>query len=216
MARNGDILLHSCCCVCFGAAVGALREEGMVPVGYFYNPNIHPFQESRKRLRAAEVAAEILKIEMKIEGEYGLDPFVKRMFFGGKKRFSGGNEAISEEVFLTEKSIEKLLEKRQKRCSGCYEMRLEATAERAAKLKIGTFTTTLLASSHQERDAIMAAGRLAGEMAGVRFLERDWRDRLGKAGEWAKKHSLYRQQYCGCIWSEYERFGPWRQADGGE
>ena len=178
MADKGEILVHTCCGVCFEAVIGALFDEGYGVTAFFYNPNVHPYREFAKRLRAAETAAEAHKVRLLADKEYGLQLYLDRILSA-----AGG------------------------RCEACYAVRLEEAARTAAREGIGAFTTTLLASCHQKHEAVAEAGRTAAAREGIECVYRDWRGRLALGIEQAKRRSLYRQQYCGCIWSEYERFG---------
>jgi hypothetical protein len=178
MAR-ARVLLHACCAVCFEAVCPALADDGWDVAARFYNPNIHPYREFAKRLRALEVAADSRKIPLMADKEYGLA------------------------LWLAE-----ILPEGPPRCRACYRLRLREAAARAREGGFDAFTTTLLASGHQDHQAVWAEGEAAGAAEGVRFLYVDWRDRLESGIESARRRSLYRQQYCGCIMSEYERFGP--------
>ena len=151
--------------------------EGYEVTSFFYNPNIHPYLEFQKRLRAIEVATDSRKVPLFADREYGLELYLARILPAGAGR-----------------------------CEMCYRVRMEAAAAAAMEKGFDAFTTTLLVSRHQKHEAVKAAGEAAGAELGVTFLYRDWRDRLEQGIESAKKRSLYRQQYCGCIWSEYERF----------
>jgi predicted adenine nucleotide alpha hydrolase (AANH) superfamily ATPase len=94
----------------------------------------------------------------------------------------------------------------EKRCRHCFELRLDKTAETAREKGYDVFTTTLLISPHQKHDLIKEAGeRLAGEK-GVAFLYADLRKRYSDSRHMTKPMDLYRQQYCGCIYSEWERY----------
>ena len=179
MSKGGSILLHTCCAVCFEAVYPVLLDEGRQVTAFFYNPNIHPYREFAKRLRAAEVATEARKVPLIAEKSYGLQTY-----------------------------LDEILTADAGRCQACYALRLERTAAEAAKRGFDAFTTTLLTSPHQKHEAVRSAGESASARHGVAFLYRDWRDRMQIGLESAKRRSLYRQQYCGCIWSEYERFGP--------
>lgn len=176
MPDKRKILLHTCCAVCFEAVLPALADEGFSVTALFYNPNIHPYVEFSKRLRAAEVAAEVEKVPFIADKKYGL-----ALYLDSVPREAPG------------------------RCPVCYLLRLSAAARIAAEKGFDTFTTTLLASSHQDHDAVRAAGEAVADSS-VAFLYRDWRDRLESGKEIARRRSLYRQQYCGCLWSEYERY----------
>ena len=177
MGGKGDILLHTCCAVCFEAVFDALVEDGRAVTAFFYNPNIHPYREFQKRLRAVEVATGARKVRLIADRRYGLQAYLDDILPAG-----GG------------------------RCRACYRLRLREAARVAAARGIGAFTTTLLASPHQKHDEVAAEGRSAAEEAGLEFFYCDWRGRMPMGVESAHRKSLYRQHYCGCIWSEYERF----------
>lgn len=193
MSARRRILLHTCCAVCFEAVVGELEKEGWEVTAFFYNPNIHPYREFAKRLRASEVAAEGRKVPLVSEKSYGLQTYLDEILPAGDARRTASTQA---------------------RCGACYRLRLDRTAREAAANGFDAFTTTLLASGHQDHDEVLRAGEAASALRSVEFLARDWRDRLGAGLESARRKSLYRQQYCGCIWSEYERFGPKAGANG--
>lgn len=144
---------------------------------YFYNPNIHPLLEFRKRVKALDVFAERRKISCEVEREYGLHRFLQLVPSDGSGR-----------------------------CAACYRERLGRAARRAAELGADAFSTTMLSSAHQDHDAIRRAAEEAASEAGVEFIYRDLRDRADDGLAVARKMSLYRQQYCGCIFSEYERY----------
>jgi len=186
LAGEGRILLHTCCAVCFEAVYGALVAEGYGVTAYFYNPNVHPYREFARRVRAAEVAAQARKVELIAEKSYGLQTY-----------------------------LDEILAARGGRCRACYRLRLDRAAAEAAARGFERFTTSLLASPHQKHESVRAAGEAAALRHGVEFVYADWRSRMQLGIESARRRSLYRQQYCGCIWSEYERFGP-RQPPGEE
>ncbi len=170
------IVLHTCCASCLAATLPAFAELGAV-LPFFYNPNIHPFVEFRKRLRAFEVFAERRKITVDAVREYGLHRFLELVESDGSGR-----------------------------CLACYRERLGRTACRAAEVGAGAFSTTLVSSTHQDHDMIRRAGEAAAAESGVEFIYRDLRAAAADGLAVAKKMSLYRQQYCGCIFSEYERY----------
>lgn len=87
------------------------------------------------------------------------------------------------------------------RCLFCYEHRLEQTALQALRNGFNAFTTTLLVSPYQNREAILDAGRRLAEKTGLLFLEEDWREGYRAGQEMARQHGLYRQHYCGCLFS---------------
>ena len=92
---------------------------------------------------------------------------------------------------------------RRRRCSACYRLRLEKTAETARRMGFSSFSTTLLASREQDRDLVAEIGAEAAARRGVRFVEAD----LGRVlPEPARLRGIYRQNYCGCLFSEEERY----------
>jgi predicted adenine nucleotide alpha hydrolase (AANH) superfamily ATPase len=171
-------LIHVCCAPCLIGPLEALRSEGMEPAGFFYNPNIHPFLEFRKRVKALRVFLEKETVPMEIIEEYGLDLFMR-------------------EVYNPD---------RRTRCGRCHFLRLHRTALRARERGLDAFTTTLLGSPHQDHDLLKTTGERVTQMTGMPFLYRDFRPLHERSHEIARKRQLYRQPYCGCCFSEYERF----------
>lgn len=175
------LLLHICCANCATYTVEALRSEGIEPVGFWYNPNIHPYTEYRKRLESLLFYAQKVGLRLEVDDFYGLLPFMRR--------------ALEKPAF-------------PERCIACYEERLERAARFASENGYDAFTTTLLYSKYQNHDAIRGIGERLGKEYKLDFLYRDFRQGWREGIEMSKKMALYRQQYCGCILSEYERFGP--------
>jgi len=171
------LLVHICCAHCLLAVLDPLRSQGHALRGLFYNPNIQPFIEFRRRLKAVKVLAESLDIEIDYDETYPLDEFLGRVAGTGARR-----------------------------CEICYRDRLTTTARHARAAGCEAFTTTLLTSVHQKHDLVRRIGEEAAAAEGVRFLYTDWRDRAEAAHNEARRRHLYLQQYCGCIYSEHERF----------
>jgi len=172
------ILLHICCGPCAIAPILRLQEQGHEVTGLFYNPNIHPLQEYLRRRQALEQAARRLGVKVIwLDKEY--DP--QRWF---------------REVTLREAS----------RCRLCYALRLEKTWRIASRGGFDAWTSTLLYSRQQKHDAIARLGRdIAGDGAPP-FLYQDFREHWNEGIETSREWGLYRQQYCGCLYSEFERF----------
>ena len=171
------ILFHICCANCAIYPLERMKEKGDEAVGYFFNPNIHPFQEYQKRLDALKQYSERVGLKVIYRDEYLLEEFLKN---------------VSHRV--------------EERCQYCYSVRLETTACEAKKQSFDGFSTTLLQSTHQNHALIKETGeRLAREM-GIPFYYEDFRQGWRKGMEVSKAMGLYRQQYCGCIYSEKERF----------
>ncbi|NLF34702.1 MAG: epoxyqueuosine reductase QueH [Clostridiales bacterium] len=171
------LLLHICCAPCSITCLDALREDGHDVTGFWYNPNIHPFTEYRARKDALADYAETAALPLVQGGKYGLRPFVR---------------AVCGDI--------------DGRCAYCYRCRLEETARYAAEHGFDAFTTTLLVSPYQSRDGLLAAGeRAAGQYGGV-FLPQDFRPRFREGQQRARDLGLYMQKYCGCVFSEEDRF----------
>lgn len=171
------VLLHSCCGPCTTYCYEALSNEGHEIYGFFYNPNIHPLTEYRKRKESLDRYADQVGLKMIGRSEYGLTEFVRKVVFREKNR-----------------------------CQLCYQMRLEATARMAQRSKFDAFTTTLLISPYQDYQKIVEIGNNLATEYQLEFLARDFRQGYARSIELSKKYGLYRQQYCGCIYSEEERY----------
>ncbi|HOO76587.1 MAG TPA: epoxyqueuosine reductase QueH [bacterium] len=171
------VLLHVCCGPCATWPFQALEEEGLEADGFFYNPNIHPYREYRARREGAESLAGQSGRRLLTDAGYDMPEFF---------RLVAGRETD--------------------RCRLCYRLRLERTARAAAERGYGAFTSTLLLSVHQRHGLVREEGEAAGAAAGIDFLYRDFR--TGWKEHWAltDRYRLYKQQYCGCLYSEYERF----------
>ena len=172
-----DTLLHICCAPCSIACVESLREEGRALTGFWYNPNIHPYTEYRSRKTTLVDYAGTIGLPLAMQDEYGLRPFVR---------------AVCGDL--------------DHRCGYCYRCRLEAAARYAAENGFSAFTTTLLISPYQDHDLLCEVGAAAGAAYGVEFLPRDFRPRFREGQQKARDLGLYMQKYCGCVFSEEERY----------
>ncbi len=174
------ILLHICCAPCAIGPYGNLVDLGHEVTGHFYNPNIHPLIEFRRRKKALKVLQERLPIGVLYEEDYGLEEYLTSVRWSGVER--------------------------SERCADCYRLRLERTAREAARRGFDGFSTTLLASNHQYHDLVRSIGEGCGDRTGVPFLYSDWRPLADESHRRAGEMRLYLQNYCGCIFSEWERF----------
>lgn len=177
MSKNMNILLHICCGNCALYPIKVLREEGYEVKGFWYNPNIHPYQEYQKRLGAVKEMAERLDLEMIYRDSYDLETFLRRVVY-----------------------------REEERCRLCYGIRLKASAQEALQRGIKTFTSTLLYSKYQDFDGIIEVGEGIGKGYGLDFYKRDFREGWYEGIKISKEIGLYRQKYCGCIYSEKERY----------
>ncbi len=173
------VLIHICCAHCFARTLSGLRTEfgpSLDARGLWYNPNIHPLLEYRRRLKALKVYLERDHVPVDLIEKYGLIPFCESVYGRYQK---------------------------PERCAKCYQIRMNTTAERAAALGMDAFTTTMITSSHQSHQMIRAAGEEAGRDFKVQFLYRNLRQTQEDP---VLMRQIYRQQYCGCVFSEYDRF----------
>lgn len=175
-----NLLLHMCCGPCSCYPVKKLREDGIEPTGYFFNPNIHPYKEWDMRLKAAKEFAE--KVDMKIitDENYMLRDFLKKA--------------------LMAESVE------NGRCRMCYTWRLEQAAKFAAENGFDSFTSTLFYSIYQQHDLMKETAEFFAEKYGVSFYYEDFRTGWQEGTDISIELGLYRQPYCGCIFSEEERY----------
>jgi predicted adenine nucleotide alpha hydrolase (AANH) superfamily ATPase len=172
------LLVHICCAVDSHYFLEKIQEEypNEELVGYFYDPNIHPYSEYRLRYLDVEYSCKKLGIKL-IEGAYNLEEWLKKV-----------------------KGMEHLPEKGD-RCTVCYDDRLETTVKKAQELGHDKFTSTLLISPKKSQEKLEKIGGYLQKETGVEFIFRDYRSGNGGQiqGEKVKENSLYRQNYCGCL-----------------
>ena len=179
------LLLHACCAPCSSAVLERLANTFKIYI-YYYNPNITDEDEYKKRIDEIKRLISILdtkyKIEL-IEGEY-----TKDLFFEKTKGLENEPE-------------------RGKRCYICYKMRLEKTVEMADKLKIPYFATTLTLSPYKNSDWVNEIGTYLNNEYNSTYLYSDFKKKNGykRSIELSKLYNLYRQDYCGCIYSKRDK-----------
>lgn len=171
------VFFHMCCAPCSLYPYYRLREEGMVPTGFFYNPNIHPYTEYRKRMEAVKEFSLRAGLEVLYRDGYDLEDFLTRTAGKGPLR-----------------------------CEQCYRMRLDAAASAAREKSFSVFTTSLLYSKYQKHDVIQGVARETAQAHGLEFYYEDFREGWREGIVESKAMGLYRQQYCGCIYSERDRY----------
>ena len=170
------IVLHICCGVCAAGVTERLTREEHLVLGFFYNPNIHPLEEYQRRLEVARTVARKMGFPLEVA------PYVPEEWFketaGLENEPEGG-----------------------KRCEVCFRLRLEKTYLFMKDRGGDAFTTTLTVSPHKSAEIVNRVGR---EIGGDRFLVRDFKKQDGfkRTLELARKWALYRQDYCGCIYSQ--------------
>ncbi len=186
------ILLHMCCGPCSCYPVKKLREEGFEPTGFFFNPNIHPYQEWRRRLKTAREFAEKVGMEIHDVNHYGLRDFLTKTF-SVVEGLDGDDTVNFSDGF-------------HNRCKICYAWRLNETARFAAENNFEMFTSTLFYSIHQNHELMKKIAESVAKNFGVKFFYEDFRAGCDEGITISQELELYRQNYCGCIFSEEERF----------
>jgi predicted adenine nucleotide alpha hydrolase (AANH) superfamily ATPase len=172
-----NILFHICCAPCALYPYFRLKEEGLDPRGYFYNPNIHPYQEYKRRLDTVKDFAGRVGLDVHYQDGYDLDQFLLRVVGTGEHR-----------------------------CEQCYRMRLDAVCKAAREKGFSLYTTSLLYSKYQKHDMIKGIGREMASEQGIELYYEDFRRGWREGIVESKAMGLYRQQYCGCIYSERDRY----------
>lgn len=177
--QQGGLLLHACCAPCSVACIDTLREEGIEPVAFWYNPNIHPFTEYRMRRNTLREYTASIGVRLEENDQYGLREYLAQ---------------VGQDYSM------------QNRCPVCYRMRMEETARFAAEHGFPAFSTTLLISPYQNHELLVETAVKAAAYYGVEFLYRDFRPVFRSGQEKARELGLYMQKYCGCIFSEEDRY----------
>lgn len=180
-----NILLHVCCGPCAIVPLAAIRAAGHEARGYFINPNIHPFKEFQRRIEALEAMGKQRDFQIEYEREYGLRDYLRQVVFHEDSR-----------------------------CGLCYAMRLRSTAEKAMALGADAFSSTLLYSRYQNHAQIKEQGEALAVELGIPFYYEDFRPGWQEGIDQSIEMGLYRQPYCGCIYSEQERFDKKRRKRG--
>lgn len=171
------ILLHTCCGPCSIYPLAQLRRQGHQVFGYFHNPNIHPFREFKRRLAAMREFADRQKLDMIYDDDYGLRGYLRQV-----------------------------VNREEERCRICYAMRLAEVARLAAAEGYEAFSTTLLYSRYQNHGEIRRQGDELAARHNLTFYYEDFRSGWQEGIDQAIAMGLYRQPYCGCIYSEQERY----------
>ena len=170
-------LLHICCAPCSVACIENLLANDIDLTGYWYNPNIHPFMEYKSRRDTLLDYAKQIDLPLIVNDDYGLREFVK---------------SVADNI--------------ENRCRFCYETRLNKTAELAAQNGFDSFSTTLLISPYQNHELIKQVAEKASEKHQIEFLYKDFRPKFREGQQIARDSQFYMQKYCGCIFSEEDRY----------
>jgi predicted adenine nucleotide alpha hydrolase (AANH) superfamily ATPase len=193
------ILFHICCSNCALYPVKAVRAEGDDFAGFWYNPNIHPLQEYNSRLDSLKSLSDQWKIDLLYHEDYSPEEYFKLF------DISDSNVFTSEADKVNWPALPHNAPPFRERCRSCYQLRLEKTAVKAKELGYDAFSTTLFISPYQDFDQIVATGRELAEKNNVLFYVKDFRPYFRDSINLARDIGLYRQKYCGCIFSRKER-----------
>jgi len=172
------ILMHTCCAPCSIYCIDALRAENIEPELFWYNPNIHPYIEYKTRRDCLKDYAKRVDVKLILQEEYGLDEFCQNV----------ANDITN-------------------RCVNyCYPKRIGETAKFAKDHGYEAFTTTLLVSPYQKHEELQKVCARAADYYGIEFLYRDFRVGFRAGQAKARELGLYMQKYCGCVFSEEDRY----------
>ena len=174
---KNTLLLHTCCAPCLIGALPMLIKDFDEICCFWYGPNIHPYTEYRARLDALCAYTKKNSINLIVRDRYGLLEFTKNVIDNLKER-----------------------------CGYCHRARLEETAKAAKEGGFGAFSATLLVSPWQNHEMIKETGEKCAKEYGTDFFYKDFRPNFREGQKAAKEAGIYMQKYCGCIFSEEERF----------
>ena len=173
-----SILMHTCCAPCAIYCVKHLRERWSGVTAFWYNPNIHPYMEHQHRLESMQEFAHLVDLPLVVSEGYEMINYFRAVV---------GHEG--------------------NRCKDCFHLRLSKTASIALERGFDGFTTTLLISPYQEHELLKKVGEEVAEEISVEFHYEDFRAGFRESQNMARELGLYRQRYCGCVYSEWERYG---------
>ena len=177
--RKMKLLMHTCCAPCSVYCIDSLRSEGIEPTVYWYNPNIHPYMEYKARRDCLKEYTQSIGVQAIFEEEYGLDKFCKNVIGNLKTRC----------------------------IDYCYRVRLEQTAKYAKEHGFDTITTTLFVSPYQKHEELRQIAEEIAKKYELDLLYRDFRVGFREGQAKARELGLYMQKYCGCVFSEEDRYG---------
>jgi epoxyqueuosine reductase len=171
------ILLHACCAPCLVHPLDDLRSEGHEVTAVFFNPNIHPYAEYLRRLDAFTVYTRENNVRViNADWREGMDEWLREVVF-----------------------------RESQRCRICFNLRMDKIARFAEAKSFDAFSTTLLYSRFQKHELLKSVCEAVSEKYGIPFIYRDWRTGWNEGVRRYRKLGLYRQKYCGCVYSEKER-----------
>ena len=197
-----NILLHICCSNCSLYPVKLLRSRNHDFTGFWYNPNIHPYEEYQARLASLKKLSDLWRIDIGYFERYEPGEYFRALGITDPDLLSHANlNSLNSSSGSSECNIPPAPD----RCRSCYQLRLEKTAKEAKKGGFDAFTTTLFISPFQDFEQISETGSRLAEKYDVMFHIEDFRPYFRDAMNLAKEMGLYRQKYCGCIFSRKER-----------
>ena len=170
-------LLHICCAPCANQPIEVLQADGFEVTGFWFNPNIHPFTEYRARRNTVRDYLQTIEVPLIEQNDYALRPFIR---------------AVADDI--------------ANRCGKCYELRLFEAARQASEGGFDSFTSSLFISPYQNHDLMRETAERAAAEYGVQFLYRDFRPLFRAGQDKARELGFYMQKYCGCVFSEEERY----------
>ncbi len=173
-----NILLHVCCAPDGTVPLIELVSERNNVIGFFYGNNIHPYEEFLKRKEAALRLAELMNVKFIINN------YEPELWINSTREYASEPE-------------------RGKRCLLCFKIQLESSAEAALKLNCQFLSTTLTISPHKDPGLINSIGKEVASRYGLIWVEKIWRKNSGfqRSVHLSREIGLYRQTYCGCIYS---------------
>lgn len=176
--ESKKILLHACCAICSAYPISYLKDLGYLPIVYFYNPNIYPYEEYQRRLNAQKTLCNYFSTDL-IIGDYDCEKYY---------------DIVKGLEHEPEKGI---------RCDKCFELRLERTAQLAKELSIEEFTTSMVISPHKNYEKLTLIGNDIAKKYNLVYNSTNFRKKDGflKTNQISKSLNLYRQNYCGCKFS---------------
>jgi hypothetical protein len=172
-----SLLVHTCCGPCATGCFEHWRREGFQVTSFWHNPNIHPFSEHQRRLQTLQEFFKANNTPLVVSEGYDVVSYFRAVV---------GHE--------------------NERCQYCFRLRLTATASAAKERGFEAFTTTLLISPYQNQELLKQIGEEIAQREGLRFISEDMRPCYDDSRRISQELDLYRQKYCGCIYSEWERF----------
>jgi predicted adenine nucleotide alpha hydrolase (AANH) superfamily ATPase len=171
------LLLHSCCGPCSTYPIKVLKEDNIDITSFWFNTNIHPYTEYKSRFESFEKLMEIENVPTIVLHDYDIMRFTKAV-------------CDMDDV----------------RCRYCYESRMEVVAKTAKENGFDAFTTTLFVSPYQRHEMLKEVCEAMAKKYNIEFYYRDFREGFREGQAMAREMGLYMQKYCGCIYSEEDRY----------